>query len=392
MKAYLNGTLVTGGTAIPNGVLVCDEATVVAAGPRAAVPVPPGIETIDVDGAYICPGFIDVHVHGGGGADFADGTTEAIRTVARYHASGGTTALLATTLASPRDEYVRVLSLVGQVMRDGSGGAAVLGVHLEGPYFAYDMRGCHLADQIRNPNLEECGALLSTDTPVRWMTLAPELPGALELIRLLRDFGVVVAAGHSEAREAAVDAALAVGLSHATHLYCAMSTFVKEGPRRIAGLAETALARDAMTMELVCDGIHVPPTMMRYAWRAKGTDRTLLVTDAMRGAGMPDGTYRVGGPDGALAIIEDSVARMPDNTGYASSTAQMSDLVRVAVEQVGVPLPDAIRMVTANPAAALGLTGRKGTLAPGADADLVILGGDITVNRTVVAGETVYAV
>ena len=198
------------------------------------------------------------------------------------------------------------------------------------------------------------------------MTLAPEVPGALDLLGALRQRGAVGAAGHSDATEPEILAALDAGLSHATHLYCAMSTISKEGPRRIPGLLETALASDRLTTEVIADGHHLAPALLTIAARAKGAGRLLLVTDAMRGAGMPDGVYAFGPPNGTPAIVEGGVARTPDNTGFASSTARTCDLVRNMVTLAGCTLADAVRMASLTPCEALGLAGTQGAPRAGA--------------------------
>jgi N-acetylglucosamine-6-phosphate deacetylase len=342
-------------------------------------------------GAYLAPGFIDVHVPGGAGADFMDATPEAIRTVCGFHASGGTTGLLATTAAAPAEELRHVLGVIDHTSREPTGGAAILGVHMEGPYFAPSKCGCHLPDQVRNPRPEEYEPLLDAHTGlVRWMTLAPEVPGGLDLIRALSARGAVPSAGHTEAEEGLLLEAIDAGLAHATHLYNAMSTITKRGPYRIPGLVETALADDRLTVEVIADGFHLAPALLKIAARAKGPDKVLLVTDAMRGAGMPDGTYTFGPLNGTLAIVEKGVARTPDNTGFASSTARVCDLVRTMVQRAGCSLIDAIQMASTTPAAALGLAHRKGRVREGYDADLVLLNDDLTVRATIVAGEVIY--
>ena len=353
---------------------------------------PSGVPILDAAGGYVAPGFIDVHVHGGAGSDFMDATPDAIRAVCRFHASGGTTGLLATTAAAPADELRHVLGQIDKAQREPSEGAAVLGVHMEGPYFAPSKCGCHLPDQVRAPRPEEYEPLLDAHPGlVRWMTLAPEVPGGLDLIRALAARGAVPSAGHTEADEDLLLEAIDAGLKHATHLYNAMSTITKRGPHRVPGLVETALSHDGLTAEVIADGFHLAPALLKIAARAKGPEKLLLVTDAMRGAGMPDGTYTFGPLNGTLAIVENGVARTPDNTGFASSTARTCDLVRNMVRLAGCELIDAIRMASTTPAEALGLDHRKGRVREGFDADLVVLDADLRVTATVVAGELVYA-
>jgi N-acetylglucosamine-6-phosphate deacetylase len=391
MLAVIGGTLITPEREAPAQTLLIEGGKIAARGPAAEMALPEGADTLDATGAYVVPGFVDVHVHGGGGADFMDATPEAARTVCRYHATGGSTSLLATTASAPFENLIAALDVAARVKREGSGGAAILGVHLEGPYFAPARHGCHLPGEVRPPRAEEYLPLLDAHPGlVRWMTLAPEVPGALELLAALRQRGAVGAAGHSDATESEILAALDAGLSHATHLYCAMSTISKQGPHRIPGLLETALASDRLTTEVIADGRHLAPALLTIAARAKGAGRLLLVTDAMRGAGMPDGVYAFGPPNGSPAIVEGGVARTPDNTGFASSTARACDLVRNMVSLAGCTLPDAVRMASLTPCEALGMAGRKGRLRRGYDADLVLLESDLSVRATVAGGQVVY--
>ncbi|HEX2035477.1 MAG TPA: N-acetylglucosamine-6-phosphate deacetylase [Chloroflexota bacterium] len=391
MLAITGGTLVGAKGAPRPGTILIGGGRIVAVGAAHEVDVPAQAQRLDADGGYIVPGFIDVHVHGAAGADFMDATPEAIRTVCGFHASGGTTALLATTAAAPQEELVAVLDAIGAVRAAGTGGAALLGVHLEGPYFAPAKCGCHLPGEVRPPRAAEYEALLDRQPGlVRWMTLAPELPGALELIGALRRRGATPAAGHTEATEPQLRRAIEAGLRHATHLYCAMSTITKDGPRRIPGLVETALVADELSTEVIADGHHVPPTLLKLAARAKGAAKLLLVTDAMRGAGMPDGTYTFGPLHGTPAVVSGGVARTLDNSGYASSTARMIDLVRNMVQLAGCTLSEAVQMASYSPALALGLAGRKGTLEPGKDADVVVLDRELRVRGTVAGGQIVF--
>jgi N-acetylglucosamine-6-phosphate deacetylase len=392
LLAIVGGTLVSPGQTQGVGTVLVGAGRIVDAGPGNDVAVPPSATVVDASGGYVTPGFLDVHVHGGAGADFMDGTADAIRTACRFHASGGTTGLLATTAAATAPDLTAVLGAIRSARDAGTGGATILGAHLEGPYFAPTKHGCHLAGQVRPPRAAEYLPLLDRFPGlVRWMTLAPELPGAIDLIGALAARGLTAAAGHTEATEPQIEAAIAAGLRHATHLYCAMSTITKVGPRRIPGLVETALASDALSTEVIADGHHLAPALLKIAARAKGPDRLLLVTDAMRGAGMPDGTYAFGPLDGTPAIVEGGVARMTDNSGFASSTSRMCDLVRNMVDLAGCSLGDAVRMASLAPALALGLSGHKGRIAPGYDADVVVLNADLTTRTTVAGGAVVFS-
>jgi N-acetylglucosamine-6-phosphate deacetylase len=393
MLAIVDATLVDPPHPPYRGIVLLEGSHIRAAGPATDVAIPDEAEIVDAGGGYVVPGFVDVHVHGGDGSDFMDGTPDAVRTVCRFHAAGGTTGLLATTAAAPTAQLRNTLSVLAQVQREGTGGALILGAHLEGPYFSPAKHGCHLPAQIRPPRSEEYEPLLDAYPGlVRWVTLAPEVEGALDLIVTLRGRGIVAAAGHTEAAEPELRQAMAAGLRHATHLYCAMSTIQKDGPRRIPGLLEVALASDALSTEVIADGHHLAPTLLRIAVKAKGPERLLLVTDAMRGAGMPDGTYTFGPPDGSLAIVENGVARTPDNTGFASSTVQTCDLVRNMVELAGCSLSEAVQMASRTPAEALGLGHRKGRLRAGYDADVVLMDAGMRVRRTIVAGKAVFSV
>jgi N-acetylglucosamine-6-phosphate deacetylase len=389
--AIVNARLLSPGDAERRVTVLADHGRITHVQDEIAPP-PSGAQVVDAQGAYLAPGFVDVHVHGGAGADFMDATPQAIRTVCRFHASGGTTGLLATTAAAPADELRHVLGAIATAQSEPTTGAAILGVHMEGPYFAPSKCGCHLPDQMRAPLPDEYEPLLDAHPGlVRWMTLAPEVPGGLDLIRALSTRGAVPSAGHTEAAEDLLLEAIDAGLKHATHLYNAMSTITKRGPHRVPGLVETALSDDRLTAEVIADGFHLAPALLKIAARAKGPDKVLLVTDAMRGAGMPDGNYTFGPLNGTLAIVENGVARTPDNTGFASSTARTCDLVRTMVTRAGCTLIDAIQMASTTPASTLGLGDRKGRVRAGYDADLVVFDDTLNVKAAIVAGELVYA-
>jgi N-acetylglucosamine-6-phosphate deacetylase len=358
-------------------------------------------EALDVGGMWLAPGFIDIHVHGGNGADFMDGTPAAFDTITRFHVRHGVTALQAATTSAPLDDLDRVLDAA----RDWQGprptkstrdfhserceGAMLLGVHLEGPFLSVEQRGAHMAGHIRPITDAAVAWLLEQADVVTEVTLAPELPGALALIRELVRCGIVTAAGHSQARLSDVEAAIGAGLRHVTHIYSGMSTFVREGPWRVPGLVEATLADDRLTTEMIGDGKHLPPAMMRLVVKCKAPDRLCLVSDAMRGAGLPEGQrLQVAGHE---AIIEHGVAMLADHTSFAGSITPLDRMVGNMVHLLGLSLPEAISMATINPARVLGIGDRKGLIAPGKDADLVVLDSELQPQLTLIAGRVVYA-
>jgi N-acetylglucosamine-6-phosphate deacetylase len=355
-----------------------------------SLPLPPGAGLISAAGLTVSPGFLDLHVHGGAGADFMDATADALSTITAFHAAGGTTAMLATTASSSFPELLAALDNLAGSRGPECAHCDIVGVHVEGPYFAQAKRGCHLARWVRDPVAEEYRTLLARYDFLGSMTLAPERPGALALVAALDEAGVLPAAGHSDATAEEVRLAMARGLRHVTHLFSAMASITKDGPYRRAGLLEAALLEDGLTTEVIADGRHAPAELLALAVKCKGWERLCLVTDAMRGAGMPDGVYTFGGPHGQEAIVRDGVAVMPDNSGFASSTVCMADLVRTMVRLVGVPLADALRMASTTPASVLGLANRKGTVAPGKDADLVLLDRSLDVVMTMCRGRVTH--
>lgn len=345
---------------------------------------------IDVDGNYIAPGFIDLHTHGAGGHDFMDGTVEAVINAARTHLQYGTTTLTPTTLATTFDELVAALDAFSQAKEEMVDGPNLLGVHLEGPYFNPEQAGAQDPRYLRVPQREEYEQVLAQSNQiVRW-TIAPELPGALELGRELRRRGIIAAIGHSNAVYDEVLQAYESGYSLVTHLYSGMSTVVRKQGYRYAGVVESALLLDELTVEIIADGHHLPASLLKLIYKVKGSDRICLVTDSMRAAGMPEGTYRLGSlDDGQEVIVEGGVAKLPCRTAFAGSVATANVLVRTMVEKAEVSLPEAVKMITLTPARVLGIDGQKGSLAPGKDADVTVFDKDFNIQRVFVLGKQV---
>lgn len=350
-----------------------------------------GDAVIDAKGNYISAGFIDIHTHGGGGHDFMDGTVEAFLGAAEKHAQHGTTALLPTTLTSTTEELIKMFAIFKEAKRTNTKGARFLGLHLEGPYFAYNQRGAQDPKYLRNPEPEEYNMIMAqSDDIVRW-SLAPELPGALEFGKVLRDNNILTAVAHSDAIYEEVLEAFDAGFTLATHLYSGMSTITRRNAYRYAGVVEAAYLIDEMDVEIIADGVHLPKSLLQFVYKFKGPDRTALCTDSMRGAGMPDGESILGSLEkGQKVIIEDGVAKLPDRTAFAGSIATTDRLVRTMVELAEVPLIDAVKMMTLTPARIMKIDHRKGSIEKGKDADFVIFDNNIHVSHTIIEGNVIY--
>jgi len=342
---------------------------------------------VDLGGRYLAPGFIDIHIHGAVGHDTMDATPEAFEAICRFHATGGTTALLLTTVTEELQPLLRVLEAAKAFRETQGTGARMLGIHLEGPFFSREKPGAHQLALIRNPTPDFYEPLLEyargEEKLVRQMTLAPELPGALELIDRLRALGVRVSGGHSDAWDEQACAAFVHGMEGATHTFNCMSTARRKGPYRVAGLLEFALGEPGIVCEAIADGHHVSPTLLRMLCAAKGPEGVILVTDASAGAGQPEGTrFRLGEID---CVVGKGICLTADGKALAGSAATMIQLVRTLVEEVEIPLAQAVAMATLNPARALGLSTR-GLLAREMEADLVVLSETLEVEATYIAG------
>jgi len=346
---------------------------------------------IDAENKYIAPGFIDIHTHGGGGHDFMDGTVEAYLGAAETHARYGTTALLPTTLTSTFEELLKTFSIYKEAVRKNTKGAKFLGLHLEGPYFAYNQRGAQDPKYLRNPEPEEYNKILSeSDDIVRW-SLAPELPGALEFGKVLTSKNILTSIAHSDAIYEEVLDAFNAGFTHVTHLYSAMSSVTRRNAFRYAGVLEAAYLIDDMTVEIIADGVHLPKSLLQFVYKFKGSDKTALCTDSMRGAGMPDGESILGSLEkGQKVIIEDGVAKLTDRTAFAGSVATTDRLVRTMVEVAEVPLLEAVKMMTLTPARIMRIDQQKGSVEIGKDADIVIFDDNIHVSHTILEGNVIF--
>jgi N-acetylglucosamine-6-phosphate deacetylase len=341
-------------------------------------------EKIDVTGRLIAPGLIDIHTHGALGHTFNEPTAEAFGVITRENAQRGVTSLLATPATAPIPNLVTCMEFSRQWMAEDHDGAQVLGVHLEGPYFSLAQAGAQDPANVRNPDYGTVDQLLEHHNVIRMVSYAPELPGALELTSRLSALGIIPAAGHSSSREDEVEAAIERGLRHIIHIWSAQSTTVREGPWRKPGLLEVSLASDDLTVEMISDNKHLPPTLMKLAYKCVGPDRLCVISDATSGAGLPEGSrFRMGEME---YEVHDGVGMMFDRSCFAGSTTLLNQMIPILVEQVGIPLANAIRMASLNPARVIGVDDRKGSIEPGKDADIAIFNDDFTAWRTLIGG------
>jgi N-acetylglucosamine-6-phosphate deacetylase len=351
-----------------------------------------GAHDIDVLGNYISPGFIDIHIHGGGGFDFMDETEEAFIGIAETHARYGTTSMVPTTLSATKEAIIRAIQLFNKVKDKDHNGSHLLGVHIEGPYFAMNQRGAQDPRYIRDPDPAEYQEIIDHgEGLVRW-SVAPELKGALEMGIALKKKGMIAAMAHTDAIYEDVVRAVECGYSLSTHLYSAMSGVTRKNAFRYAGVIESSLLMDEIDVELIGDGIHLPAPLLKLAYKVKGRDKIALITDAMRGAAMPEGESMLGHwQTGLKVIIEDGVAKLPDRTSFAGSVATADRIVRTMHRLGEVSMVDAVYMAATTPARIMGVADRKGSLEPGKDADIVIFDDNVNVSTTMIKGKIVYS-
>jgi N-acetylglucosamine-6-phosphate deacetylase len=389
---FQGGTLVLEDHLMPGGVVAVDQDRICAVRSGGSWGQEAGLEIVDLAGGFLVPGFVDLHVHGGDGADFMDGTEEAFRTVCRAHGRHGTTNLLPTTTVARHDQHLTFLELCRKVSREGSGGARIVGAHFYGPYFSLEARGCHPAGPVRAPQPEEFEQYLAYADCITTATVAPELPGAEEFVRACRRRRIRCNAGHSHATFAQMEAAIEWGIRHVDHLFCAMSDRARlrqsqTYPMR-GGVMEATLFFEVLTTEIIADGKHLAPELLKLAYKIKGPDRLALVTDANRALDMPDGEYLFGPLDGGEPILRrDGVGLMPDGQSLASGVFGLDHAVRTFYRWTGAPLPEVIRMASLTPARIAGQGHDIGSITPGKRADLVVLDPSLHVREVFVGGK-----
>lgn len=389
-KILMNGKVITTERVIPSGGIVIEDDKIEIIFENDNYENEEGDQIIDVNGQYISPGFIDIHTHGGGGYDFMDGTVEAVIKGAKAHMYYGTTSIVPTTLTSTMTSLLTTLDNLKIAKNEMADGPNILGLHLEGPYFAMDQRGAQDPKFIKNPKREEYEKIVNyCQDIVRW-TLAPELPGAMEMGRFLKENGIQCSIGHTNAVYSQVLEAYENGFNLLTHFYSGMSSVRRINAYRYAGVVESGYLIDDMNVEVIADGVHLPQSLLKLIYKVKGADRICLVTDSMRAAGMENGEYVLGNKEtGQKVIVEDGVAKLMDRTVFASSVATADRLVRTMLNLVEVPLYQAVKMMSYNPAKIMGIENKKGSLVVGKDADVIVFDENINVKQVIIAGKMV---
>ncbi len=379
--AIYNGSVYTPFEVIEDGAVLARDGVIEAVGPRAQVAVDEAEERIDAGGRLICPGFIDLQVNGGGGVLLTDRPeADALARMTRAHARFGTTAMLPTIVTSSEEAMARALAAVAEAIRRPPKGARVLGAHVEGPFINPARKGAHNERSIRPPDLALFQRLLAASQgTLRLITLAPELPGALDLIRAARAAGVAVSIGHTDATYDEARDAIEAGASMGTHLFNAMRPLHQREPGAIGALLES----DDAIAGLIADGVHVHPALLKAAARAMGAAGVALATDAMPPAGMEGEAFELYGGE---IVVRDGACYTRDGV-LAGSALTTDRAVRNMNQLAGVPLRECIEMATATPARVLGLERELGFLAPGARADFVVCDADVAVRRAFVGGE-----
>lgn len=339
-------------------------------------------KVIDAKGSYILPGGVDIHVHGGGGRDFMECTEDAFVTAVEAHRKHGTTSIFPTLSSSTVPMIRQALATCDKLVADPISG--VLGLHLEGPYFNLKMAGGQLPENIKAPVPDEYRPIVEDFTSLRRWDAAPELPGTSEFGDYLTSKGIVVSLGHTAATPDDVEEGYRHGFNHATHFYNAMTGNHKEGCYKYAGVVEAVYNNDGITVEMIADGIHVPPTILKMIHKVKGTERTALITDALACAASDSQTAF-----DPRVIIEDGVCKLADRSAIAGSIATMDRLVRTAVQKAGIPLEDVARMASETPARIMGVYDRKGSLETGKDADIMMFDRDLNLTGVVQMGREI---
>ena len=380
LKQIINGRILTPDGWLEGGSIVVEDNKIKEV--RTCSCVEEGAEVIDAKGCVVVPGGIEMHVHGGGGRDFMEGTEEAFRVAIDAHMKYGTTSIFPTLSSSTIPMIEKAVETCDKLMKEPN--SPVLGLHLEGPYFNPKQAGAQIPEWIKAPVAEEYEPLLEKSKCLKRWDEAPELPGSIDFIKCCRKHGVLPSIGHTRATYEDVHAANEAGMTHATHFYNAMPVVYKNREFKVAGTVESIFAEENMTVEMIADGIHVPPVMLRMIYQIKGVEKTALVTDSLACAA----THGNAAFDPRV-ILEDGVCKLADRSALAGSIATMDRLIRTCVQQAGIPLADACRMASETPAKIMGVYDRKGSLEAGKDADIIMFNDELALTYVMQMGREV---
>ena len=382
-KQFVNAKVVTPDGLVENGVVIINDGII----EKVSAIAEDGIETVDAKGNYLLPGFIDIHCHGGGGYDFMDATPDEMREISRYHLAHGTTTLVATTMTDTDEAIFAALDRFAQL---GDDRVTLHGVHLEGPWLSAAQCGAQDTSKMSLPSKANLEKILAAYPFVERISAAPEVDPNYEVGLCGKEHGIVVAAAHTDCDFDTMLEAVDKGYTLVTHLYSGMRGVVRINAYRVAGCIEAGLYDDRLTVEVICDGKHLPHSLLKLIYKCKGADRICLITDGIRGAGLPDGTEFVSGrkEDGVPAIIEDGVGKMMDRQAFVGSVATTDRLLKNMVTLGGAPIEEVSKMMSATPARVMGYTDR-GTIEAGKRADLVIVNDALDVTEVYLNGERV---
>lgn len=348
------------------------------------------VRIIDAEGRYVAPGVIDIHSHGGAGHDYMEGTKEAFLKATELHMRHGMTSVVPTTVATDKDSTIELLKRVDILKKDPDLPVHILGVHLEGPYLSLKQKGAIPESKIKDPDVQEYTEILNcSGSLLRW-TVAPELPGAMELIDALVAHRVQVSIGHSDAEDTDVFQAVRHGATSVTHLYSMSSSIKRINCYRHPGINEAVYLCDELYAEAIADGHHLPDTLLRLIYKGKGADRMILVTDSMSAAGLGNGVFLLGNPkDNHRVLVENNIGFMPDRSSFAGSVATADQLIRT-MKNIQIPLHQIMKMASLNPARLLHIDSDTGSVSEGKRADLILFDEDIRVETVLVDGRIRY--
>lgn len=383
--AIVHGRIITYDGILEKGYIIIDDGIITQIGENT---MSEDVDIIvDADNHYVSPGFIDLHIHGGGGFDFMDATQEAFNKVAETHLAYGTTTLMPTTLTGSKEKILDVLRAFQAFRKNNCSKVTFLGMHLEGPYFAMEQRGAQNPKHIRNPDMHEINDILLYEDNIKRWSIAPELPGALPLGKLLTEKNIIASIAHTNALYDDVVLATQYGYKLVTHLYSAMNGVIRKNAYRYAGTIEAAFLNDELYVEIIADGKHLPTPLLQLIYKIKGPDKIALITDAMRAAGTEVNTSVLGSlEDGPEVLIEDGVAKLPDKTSFAGSVATTNLLVKTMWKDTGIPLIDVIKMISTTPAKIVGINHELGSIALNKIADIVIFDEAVNIKKILKKG------